>query len=110
MDIVRQRAKKWFCGNRGLFVALGDPYRQQILLLMADKTEISVGEIAKIIKLSRPTVSHHIKILRLAGLLGVRREGVRRYYFPTFKSHIKTIKELVVLLEKLEKNYEGRGV
>ena len=89
-------------------MALGDPYRQRILLLMDEKTELSVGEIARIIKLSRPTVSHHIKILCLAGLLGVKRVGVRRYYYPIFKSHIETIKELVTLLEKLEKNYEEK--
>lgn len=108
MDIVRLRAKKWFNGHRGLFVALGDPYRQQILLLMAEKDEISVGEIAKLIKLSRPTVSHHIKVLRLAGLLGVRCRGVRRYYYPTFKDHIKTIRELITLLEELEKTCERK--
>lgn len=108
MNLIRARAKKWFHGHRGLFVALGDPYRQQIILLMADKEELSVGEIAKKINISRPTVSHHIKVMRLAGLLGVRRSGVKSYYYPTFKRHIKTIKELMVILEELEKSCEGK--
>jgi DNA-binding transcriptional ArsR family regulator len=59
--------------------ALADPTRQQIFELAAEH-ELSAGQIAEHFAMSRPAVSQHIGILRDAGLLGERRDGVRRLY------------------------------
>lgn len=59
--------------------ALGDPTRREIFALIA-KAPTAVGEIAEVLPISRPAVSQHLKILREAGLLSVRREGTRNIY------------------------------
>ena len=40
-----------------------------------------VGEITAKTHLSRPAVSYHLKILRLAGVVGMRKEGTKNYYY-----------------------------
>lgn len=67
--------------------AVGDPTRQLIILSLIDSTgECSeggtrVGEIASKTSLSRPAVSHHLKILKDANLIGMRRKGTKNYYY-----------------------------
>jgi DNA-binding transcriptional ArsR family regulator len=63
-----------------LFVALGDENRQQILMLLLDTYLLSVNEIAAKTPISRPAVSHHLKILKEAGLIAVERQGTQRMY------------------------------
>ena len=58
-----------------VFVALGDEHRQRILLTFDRGERLTVGQIAEVASLSRPAVSHHLKILRAAGVLAGEREG-----------------------------------
>ena len=60
---------------RNAFTALGDETRQLILLklLESDLSGIRVGEIAKKTHLTRPSVSHHLQILKEAGIVAMRR-------------------------------------
>jgi DNA-binding transcriptional ArsR family regulator len=62
------------------FSALGDPYRQKILLIFEPGEELCVNEIARLFSLSRPAVSHHLKVLRDAGLLVSEKRGKEVYY------------------------------
>lgn len=62
------------------FFALGDTTRQQILLLFDPGEEICVNDIARLFKISRPAISHHLKILRNAGLLVCEKRGKEVYY------------------------------
>ena len=41
---------------------------------------MSVGELVEALEITQPTVSKHLKVLREAGLVGVREEGQHRYY------------------------------
>lgn len=107
MGTDRQRLKQLFYDNQALFVALGDESRQKILLLVGDAQRLSVGEIADKMGLSRPAVSHHIKLLRGSNLLAEHRVGVRRYYYPVFSTHIPTLRQLTTLLEKLQTTNQG---
>jgi len=59
--------------------ALADPRRRQMLELAWDR-ERGPAELANCCRLSRPATSQHLKVLREAGLVSVRREGNRRYY------------------------------
>jgi len=59
--------------------ALADDTRQKIMSLCCC-TWLNVGEIVDAINVSQPTVSHHLSILRSAGLVDVRREGKQVYY------------------------------
>ena len=72
-------ARRESSGLAVLFKAIGDPTRQQILLLL-EKGERSVNEIVEHFKLSQPTISRHLTVLYQAGLIGRRREGQRVVY------------------------------
>jgi DNA-binding transcriptional ArsR family regulator len=62
------------------FAALGDTVRQQILLLFESKQEICVNGIARLFKLSRPAISHHLKVLRAANVVACEKRGREVYY------------------------------
>ena len=68
------------CGP--LFIALGDEIRQKLILDILDAGEngVNVMTLAAGSKLSRPAISHHLKILRKAGLIVSRRDGKEIYY------------------------------
>ncbi|QUL58025.1 winged helix-turn-helix transcriptional regulator [Paenibacillus tritici] len=66
--------------------AIGDPTRQLIILALIEGSGESnqgsrVGEIASRTNLSRPAVSHHMKILKDAHFICMRRVGTRNYYY-----------------------------
>ena len=67
---------------RNAFTALGDETRQLILLklLESDLSGIRVGEIAKKTHLTRPSVSHHLQILKESGIVTMRKDGTKNYY------------------------------
>jgi DNA-binding transcriptional ArsR family regulator len=65
-------------GERAL-QALADPTRREIFNRLR-KSSASVGEIADHLPVTRPAVSQHLKVLKTAGLVSERREGVRRVY------------------------------
>lgn len=67
-----------------LLLALGDENRQHLILEMLGMRHcggVRVGTITEKTNLSRPAVSHHLQILKDAGLLKMRREGTKNYYY-----------------------------
>jgi DNA-binding transcriptional ArsR family regulator len=62
-----------------VFAALAAPQRQQILRLVRDEA-VSVGAIAEGCGVSQQAVSHHLQILKEAGLVDMKREGRRHLY------------------------------
>ena len=72
-----------FRSLQGMFVALGDKTRQQIFLTLLESEQIGlrVGELTVRSHLSRPAVSHHLRILKDTGLVRMHREGTRNYYY-----------------------------
>ncbi|MGH3779176.1 MAG: ArsR/SmtB family transcription factor [Pseudonocardiaceae bacterium] len=65
-----------------LFKALGDPVRLRLLSLIASHTgsEACVCDLAGVFDLTGPTISHHLKVLREAGLITGDRRGTWIYY------------------------------
>jgi ArsR family transcriptional regulator len=62
--------------------ALGDPVRVQLLdVLRKHAGTVCVCELVPLFELSQPTVSHHLKVLREAGIVGSERQGLWAYYF-----------------------------
>ncbi len=59
--------------------ALGDPTRRAIVACLAERPR-AVGELADELPISRPAVSQHLKVLKLAGLVDERVAGTRRIY------------------------------
>ncbi|QBJ96192.1 ArsR family transcriptional regulator [Rhodococcus sp. ABRD24] len=72
----------WACDLARMFKALGDPVRLRMLSLIAshENGESCVCDISPAFELSQPTISHHLKVLREAGLLDCERRGTWVYY------------------------------
>src|ERR687887_2536305 len=62
------------------FRALGDPTRIAIVNRLAGAGEVCVCELTAEFELSQPTISHHLRLLREAGLVDVERRGTWAYY------------------------------
>jgi len=62
-----------------LFKALNDPTRREILELLGKK-DLSAGEIADQFNMSKPSISHHLDLLRQAGLVESVKQGQFIYY------------------------------
>jgi DNA-binding transcriptional ArsR family regulator len=62
------------------FKALGDPARVAIVNRLAGAGEVCVCAFVDDLGLSQPTVSHHLKVLREAGLVESRRHGTWSHY------------------------------
>jgi ArsR family transcriptional regulator, arsenate/arsenite/antimonite-responsive transcriptional repressor len=62
--------------------ALADPIRVQLVdVLRRHAGKVCVCELTPLFDVSQPTVSHHLKVLRDAGLVGVERRGLWAYYY-----------------------------
>jgi DNA-binding transcriptional ArsR family regulator len=62
-----------------LYEALAEPHRRRIIELVADG-ERTAGDIVEALAISQPGVSKHLRILREAGLVSVRKDAQRRLY------------------------------
>jgi ArsR family transcriptional regulator, arsenate/arsenite/antimonite-responsive transcriptional repressor len=62
------------------FKALADPTRVALVNRLAGADEVCVCELTDEFELSQPTISHHLKKLRDAGLVSVERRGTWSYY------------------------------
>lgn len=88
-----------------VFSMLQDENRQQILLMLFDNKELSVSEITEKLSLSRPAVSHHLKLLLDNGLVFVRKEGKERYYRINLEDSLLLLKQLVASIEQDMKSF-----
>ena len=73
-NYTRSLPKEWRAMAE-VFVALGDEHRQRLMLTFEKGERPTVGQIAEVSTLSRPAVSHHLRILRRAGLLDEEKIG-----------------------------------
>lgn len=62
-----------------IFKALNDPTRREILDLLKEK-DLTAGEIADKFNISKPSISHHLDLLKQAGLVVSVKEGQFVYY------------------------------
>ncbi len=83
-----------------VFQALGEPARQQIIVMLAETDEMNVTEITGRMALSRPAVSHHLKVLRDANLVSARRAGTENLY-------ALAMADALVLLARLVANVQA---
>jgi ArsR family transcriptional regulator len=77
-DVEREQAVRMAAVAK----ALGDPVRLQLVdVLRKHAGKVCVCELVPLFDLSQPTVSHHLKVLREAGIVGSERVGLWAYYF-----------------------------
>ncbi len=77
-DVEREAAERM----AAIAKALGDPVRLQLVdVLRKHAGKVCVCELVPLFDLSQPTVSHHLKVLRDAGLVGSERRGLWAYYY-----------------------------
>ncbi len=69
----------WYISRMTPFDALADPTRRRTLDLLRERPR-SVGELVNLLDTSQPGVSKHLRVLREAGLVSVRRDAQRRWY------------------------------
>ncbi|MNW66296.1 Transcriptional repressor SdpR [compost metagenome] len=61
---------------------------------------MTVTEITEKIELSRPAISHHLKMLKQCGIVSFRKKGVEHIYFITLKKPVNQMKQLISMLEE----------
>lgn len=96
--------------NRRLLIAICEENRQNILLVLLDNCTnggIRVEDIAKQVHLSRPAVSHHLKILLENEIVSIRHEGTKNYYHITGVDHILLLKTLLRHIELYVQERKG---
>ncbi|MDR2022032.1 MAG: ArsR family transcriptional regulator [Hungatella sp.] len=106
-----------------IFIALGDEVRLAIIEGLANtglyddlgngvanisdglkpqpRQGMNVKEITEMTRLSRPVISHHLKILKEAGLVNVRQEGTANYYYLTIGDSTKKLCSLGQYFQEL---------
>src|SRR5215213_156852 len=77
-DIERGQAERMAAVAK----ALGDPIRMQLVdVLHKHAGQVCVCELVPLFDLSQPTVSHHLKVLREAGIVASKRRGLWAFYY-----------------------------
>ncbi len=99
LDIVKEDFKN--CQK--VLVAIGDETRQLIIMSLMDSCceGMRVGEIKEKTHLSRPAVSHHLKILKDAEVIDVYKEGTKNFYYLQPKTKMMLLKKLMIDIEDL---------
>lgn len=89
-----------FASCAGMLTAIGDETRLHLIMEMlriGRCSGVRVGEITMRTNLSRPAVSHHLKIMKEAGLVKVRKEGTKNYYY--FDPEMESLDRLISALQ-----------
>lgn len=94
-----------------LLLIIGDATRLHIIssLLQLDCQGVRVGEITQQTHLSRPAVSHHLKLLKQVGLVTLRKEGTKNYYaLNTDMTSLKQIQQLFTTIINYGETYKEK--
>lgn len=77
-----------------VFKLLSDETRLRILLYLARAGEMHVTALCDKLEQSQPAVSHHLALLRVAGLIEARRDGKHNYYSVRSQHFHRLMKEV----------------
>ncbi|EHP86704.1 ArsR/SmtB family transcription factor [Methanotorris formicicus] len=81
-----------------VFKAFADPTRLMILKLLTKNESMCVCKIIDELKKPQPTISHHLNILKKAGIIKAKKEGTWNYYYivnPKVKELIQMMDEII---------------
>ena len=82
-----------------LFTGLGESMRLEIIFLLGEHERLNVGEIAEHFHLSRPAISHHLKVLKDARILKSQKSATEVYYWLDIASLSERLRAILTLLE-----------
>jgi ArsR family transcriptional regulator len=86
----RALSRQW--AKRSLvFTALGDEHRQRILLMFEQGEELTIKELVDASPLSRTAVTHHVRMLREAGVLTAEKRGKSVFLRPNPKRVLEAL-------------------
>jgi ArsR family transcriptional regulator len=100
LDVAPALRPEEAAGHAAVLKALADPHRLRMLSLIAAQPAsdpLCVCEIEGEFGLSQPTVSHHLKVLREAGLVTVTKRGLWHHYAPRPEG-LRPLQELLTAL------------
>lgn len=83
-----------------LFTGVGDSMRLEIIFLLGEHERLNVGEIAAHFHLSRPAISHHLKVLKDARILKSQKSATEVYYWLDIASLSERLRAILTLLEE----------
>ncbi|MBP5587494.1 MAG: helix-turn-helix transcriptional regulator [Treponema sp.] len=95
-----------------LFIAFSDKYRQQLIfdIIEAGKEGINVTNLSAKSHLSRPAISHHLKVLKDSGIVTPKKVGTQIFYQVTLSDKFDTLRQLMnSILMMLDKIQEADG-
>ena len=95
-----------------LFIAFSDKYRQQLIfdIIEAGKEGINVTNLSAKSHLSRPAISHHLKVLKDSGIVTPKKVGTQIFYQVTLSDKFDTLRQLLnSILMMLDKIQEADG-
>lgn len=81
-----------------LFIVLSDENRHKILRLLLENGSMNVNDITDKLHLSRPAVSHHLKIMLQAKTVGVEQIGKERFYHISMRDAAEHLREIADLM------------
>jgi ArsR family transcriptional regulator, arsenate/arsenite/antimonite-responsive transcriptional repressor len=84
-----------FRASAPIFNALGDAFRQDIVMLLAQQERLNVTQITEQMPLSRPAISHHLKVLLQAGLVQMERVSRENFYSLSVDKGLATLRLFV---------------
>lgn len=88
--------------NSTLLKALGDENRQYIILILGRQGEMCVSELASYFPMARPSISHHIKVLREAKIVKYRKHGKEIYYRLNQRYLVRSLRNILRLLTAIQ--------
>ncbi|MBB5203578.1 DNA-binding transcriptional ArsR family regulator [Inhella inkyongensis] len=101
MSPASEQLAQTFAECKPVFFALSEIARQQILLLLSEHEALNVNQIAEQLPLSRPAISHHLKILRDCGLVQVLPRGTENLHLLSATSAVELLARCAAELNAL---------
>lgn len=99
----KNESRRIFKECSALFIALGDETRQNLVLEITEHYEkgIDVASLTAKTNLSRPAVSHHLKVMKDSGLLEANKVGTQIFYKLNISDNMEKIKKLINKIEEI---------
>lgn len=95
LELLRILSMLKSCGP--LFIALGDEQRQKLIIDIADAGTdgINVTNLSQKSNLSRPAISHHLRVLKDCGVIKPLKIGTQIFYQLNLNKNLETLSELI---------------